>query len=91
MLAKVDIENFATLHGHFFQEAVDRAPRYVATLCETAKTECDGIARQLLQTGRKGDVVPGNALKDLVRRNSLGIQRDLDRAGWEGYDLQTDL
>ena len=91
MLAKVDIENFATLHGHFFQEAVDRAPRYVTTLCETAKTECDGIARQLLQTGRKGDVVPRHALKDLVRGDARFIKRDLDRAGWEGYDLQTDL
>ena len=79
--AEVDVEDTQASLGHRLEEAEDRRARCLVALCE--RTEADGISAlcQSSQLVGEGNMIPRDALGDLIRGASRSREGDLYRAG----------
>ena len=86
-LTEIDVEDFEDFFSlrHVVEEAIDGVAGNLVALSQRTEAGCGTILCQLFQGWRVGDVVPGCSLLDVVARNAVGIERNLDGACRLGY------
>ena len=67
------------------EEAVDGVAGNLVALSQRTEAGCGAVFRQFFQGRGVRDVVPGCSLLDVVARNAVGVERNLDGACRVGY------
>ena len=67
------------------EEAIDGVAGNLVALSQRAEAGCGAILRQFFQGRGVRDVVPGSSFLDVVARNAVGVERNLDGACRVGY------
>ena len=91
-LTEIDIEDFedSFFLRHVVEEAVDGVAGNLVTLSQRAEAGCGAVLSQFFQGWGVRNVVPGCSLLDVVARNAVGIERNLNGACRVGYLIYLD-